>query len=265
MNCNDVDRMLIGKPGAEPLFPKAEEHVRNCDRCRSLVRALSAAVVPEVPSPETIRRIEQRLRSDLHAVRPLPGPRYFVAWFIAIFLAAASLLTYLWGAAAIVVMSPGQITGILAVLFISSVLLADSLARQMLPASKHRFSPGRLLVAIVIASAAAFAIFFPFQNEQSYWAHAWACLRAGALGGAVAALPFWLILRRSAILSPALTGATAGLFAGLVGTVALDMHCPNLNAWHILASHLGAAVVCSLAGLTVGLVAESRSLQVRNV
>jgi hypothetical protein len=117
MNCNDVDRMLIGKPGAEPLSPEAEEHVRNCNLCHSL----SAAVAPEMPSPETIHRIEQRLRSDLRVVRPLRGPRYFVAWFIAIFLAAASLLTYLWGAAAIVVMSPGQITGILAVLSISSV------------------------------------------------------------------------------------------------------------------------------------------------
>ncbi len=250
--------MLIGKQVAEPLPPEAEAHVRNCDSCQSLVHALSVPVALEIPSPKTIHRIEKTLRTDLHEVRPLHRAGYFVIWLIAIFLAATSLLSYVWGAAAIAAMAPAQIAAMFVVLSIGGFLLADSLARQMLPASVHRISPARLPPVILLAAAAAIAIFFPFQDEQRYWVHTATCLKAGVLGGAVAALPLWLVLRRGAVLSPAQAGAAIGLFAGLVGTAALEMHCPNLNAWHILVGHLGAPVVCSLAGLTVGLVAGDR-------
>jgi len=97
------------------------------------------------------------------------------------------------------------------------------------------------------------AVLFRFQHEQNFWRHAWPCIRVGTPIGVLAAVPFWLILRRGAILSPGMTGATTGLLAGLVGTSVLEIHCPNLDAWHILASHLGVAVLCALAGLIVGL------------
>jgi hypothetical protein len=53
-----------------------------------------------------------------------------------------------------------------------------------------------------------------------------------------------------------MTGAATGLLAGLVGTSALEIHCPNLDAWHILVSHLGVAVLGAMAGLVVGVVFE---------
>ena len=69
-------------------------------------------------------------------------------------------------------------------------------------------------------------------------------------------MPFWLVLRRGAILSPRLTGAAAGLLAGLAGTSMLEIHCPNLDAWHILLSHWGVAILCALGGFVAGLTAE---------
>jgi len=54
-----------------------------------------------------------------------------------------------------------------------------------------------------------------------------------------------------------LTGATTGLLAGLVGTTVLELHCPILNGWHILASHLGVAILYALGGLVMGLTAET--------
>jgi hypothetical protein len=36
----------------------------------------------------------------------------------------------------------------------------------------------------------------------------------------------------------------------------LEIHCPNLQAWHILVSHLGVVVLCSIGGLAVGVAAE---------
>jgi hypothetical protein len=57
-----------------------------------------------------------------------------------------------------------------------------------------------------------------------------------------------------------MTGAATGLLAGLVGTTALEIHCPNLDAWHILVSHLGVAVIGTMVGLLLGLAAESSKI-----
>jgi hypothetical protein len=102
------------------------------------------------------------------------------------------------------------------------------------------------------------AVLFQVQQEGNFWGNALFCIQAGTLVGALAALPFWLVLRRGAILSPRMTGAAAGLLAGLAGTSVLEIHCPNLDAWHILLSHLGVAILCALAGIATGLTVEIR-------
>jgi Negative regulator of sigma F len=98
-------------------------------------------------------------------------------------------------------------------------------------------------------------------------------MASGALGATVpqrggAELDQWMVryqqadpARRGAILYPAMTGAATGLIAGLVGTSVLEIHCPNLNGWHTMVWHLGVAVVCSIAGLGLGLKSEMRSRQ----
>jgi hypothetical protein len=155
-------------------------------------------------------------------------------------------------------MTPLQTTAILSTLAIGTGLVVYSLVNQMVPGSRHRIPPALLAVGITILVAMVIAVLFQVQQEENFWGNAWVCIRAGTLVGSLAAVPFWLVLRRGAILSPRMTGAAAGLLAGLAGTSMLEMHCPNLNAWHILLSHLGVAILCALAGLAVGLTAEIR-------
>src|SRR5260370_19735777 len=164
------------------------------------------------------------------------------------------------GAYAIAVMTPLQTAAILSALAISTGLLAYSLVHQMVPGSLHRIPPRLLPVAITISLTIAIAMLFQFQHERNFWGSAWACIRAGTPIGVLAAIPFWMVLRRGAILSPGMTGAVTGLFAGLVGTSVLEIHCPNLNGWHILVSHLGVAILCALAGLVIGLAAEVKGV-----
>jgi hypothetical protein len=163
---------------------------------------------------------------------------------------------YRMGAFAIAAMTALQTTAILSALVIGTGLLAYSLVHQMVPGSQHEIAPRLLPVGITISLMIAIAVFFQFQHERNFWGNAWACIRAGTPIGVLAAVPFWLVLRRGAILSPTATGAATGLLAGLVGTSVLEIHCPNLDAWHILVSHLGVAILCALAGLVIGLAAE---------
>ncbi len=253
MNCNDVDRALSE---ASRLPPQAQDHVNSCNRCQELIKALNSSVSVAPPSPATLRQIAESMATHLRPVRPMAPARYFYGAFVGIFVSIVALAGYRMGAFAIAVMTPLQTAAILSALAISAALLAYSLVHQMVPGSRHRIPPGLVPVGITISLTIAIVVLFQFQHERNFWTNAWACIRAGIPMDVLAAVPFWLVLRRGAVLCPSLTGAATGLLAGLVGTSVLEIHCPNLDAWHILVSHLGVAILCALAGLVMGLAAE---------
>jgi hypothetical protein len=199
------------------------------------------------------------MATNLQPMRPVTPARYLFGALVGILISVVALGVYRMGAFGISVMTPLQSAGILSALAVSTGLLAYSLVQQMVPGARHRISPRLLPVGITISLMIAMAVLFQFQHERNFWGNAWACIRAGIPFGVLAAVPLCLVLRRGAILSPAMTGAATGLFAGLVGTSVLEIHCPNLDAWHILISHLGVAILCALAGLVIGLAAERKS------
>lgn len=239
MNCNDVDRALREAS-------QAEEQVIELD--------MSVPVDPSLPV--TMRQIAEGIAADLRPVRPMAAKRYFFGALVGIFISFVTIGVYRMGAFAIAVMTPLQIAAILSALAIAMGLLAYSLVNQMVPGSRHRIPPMLLLVGIAITLTITIAVLFQFQYERHFWIKCWACIRAGTPIGILAAVPFWLVLRRGGILSPGMTGAATGLLAGLVGTSVLEIHCPNLDAWHILVSHLGVAIMCALVGLVTGLATE---------
>jgi hypothetical protein len=63
--------------------------------------------------------------------------------------------------------------------------------------------------------------------------------------------------------SPRTPEPSTGLLAGLVGTTALEIHCPHLDGWHILVSHLGVAVLGAVTGCLLGLAVENRIISRR--
>ena len=252
MNCKDVARTLSEE---SRLSFQAQDHLRICNRCQELVRLLNSSVPVDPPSPATLRQIAEGMATNLRPVRPVAPTPYFFGAFVGIFVSIVALGVYRMGAFAIAVMTPLQTAAILNVLAISTGLLAYSLVHQMVPGSRHRIPPRLLPVGITISLAIAIAVLFQFQHERSFWGNALACIRAGTPIGFMAAVPFWLVLRRGAILSPGVTGAATGLLAGLVGTSVLEIHCPNLDARHILVSHLGVAMLCALVGLAIGFTA----------
>jgi hypothetical protein len=254
MNREDVARALSKELR---LLLQAQDHGGSCNRCQELVLSLDSSVPLDLPSPATLRQIADGMATNLRPVRPVAPARSFLGAFVAIFVSIVALGVYRLGAFAIAVMTPLQTAAILSTLAIGTGMLASSLVHQMVPGSRHGISPRLLPVGITISLIVAVAVLFQFQYERGFWGNAWACIRAGTPIGVLAAVPFWLVLRRGAILSPGMTGAATGLLAGLVGASVLEIHCPNLDAWHILVSHLGVAILCALAGLFAGLTAES--------
>lgn len=259
MNCSDIDKALAQGVIASPASD-AQPHLDKCKRCRELVAALSLPVAEVSPSPATLSLIERGLAADLRPLRPIAAKPYLFATLVAIFVCVAALGVYRIGAYALTVMSPLQAIVILGALVISAGLLGYSLVNQMVPGSLHRIPPTVIPLAIVVSLAIAILLLFQFQHEPNFWAKSWWCIRAGTPIGALAAVPLWFVLRRGAVLSPSMTGPASGLFAGLVGTTALEIHCPILDASHILLSHLGVAVLGAMIGVVFGLAAENSKI-----
>ena len=253
MNCHDVDRALSQ---GSPLPLQAEERTGTCNRCQQLLSALNSSVPVDPLSPAALRKIAESLADNLRPVRPLAPARYFGGAFVCIFVSIVALSVYRLGAFAIPVMTPLQTAVILSALAISTGFLASSLVNQMVPGSRHRVSPTLLVIGVTISLAMTIALLFQFQQEHTFWRSAWVCIRAATPIAGLASVLFWLVLRRGAVLSPRMTGTATGLLAGLVGTTVLEFHCPILNGWHILASHLGVAMLCVLGGFVTGLTAE---------
>lgn len=220
-------------------------------------------ILPESPensaeplAPEILRRIQQKLVDDLRPVRPLIASKFLLLGFTVIFVAIVGAGVYYLRPFGIAVLSPVQLTTIIGTLAVSAGMLAYSLTRHMVPGSSHHVPSRILLIAAPLALLIEMSILFHFQHETQFWAKSRWCLSIGLRFAAVAALPFWFILRRGAILCPQAAGAAAGLLAGLVGTSVLEMHCRNLDAWHILSSHLLVAVLSLLGGLAIGSLAD---------
>lgn len=253
MNCSDVDKALDTGAFADSAI---QEHLNHCARCRTLVAALERPEPDGSASPAALfQQIESRLLSDLHPVRRTKKAN-LLAGLAAIFLAGVAFGVSRLGTFALAVMTPVQAGVILGAVAIGAMLAASSLVDLLLPGSFRRIRPAVLPFIIALSFATATVLFFTFQPEPHFWRAAWFCIRTGVAFGALAAVPLWLVLRRGAVLSPVMTGFASGVFAGLAGTMIVQIHCPILDAWHILFAHLGVLVILSTAGFAAGMIVE---------
>ena len=152
MNCSDVELALIEHeiPGGARLPAQVQEHAVSCKRCGEFMRALHPSILPDAPAPKILRRLEDTLTAGLSPVRPLAPARYLFTAFAVIFILIVAAGVYRLGASGISAMSPAQSIAILCTLSASAGLVVYSLVHQMTPGSRHRISPKRLPVAVVI-------------------------------------------------------------------------------------------------------------------
>jgi hypothetical protein len=252
MTCREIDKVLIYHSTTKELAPEAAEHISQCENCGRLVWVLNESRAVSSPPADRTKRISAAMLGNLKPVRPLAPARIFIFGFALAFLAAVAVGSLLSGTGGWSVLSSFQKAAVFGPLAACAGLLAWSLVRLMVPGSKHVIRPiwssiaALLLLVIVIE-----AVFHP-QPESGFVSTGLRCLRTGSAWAVPAAALFWLLLRRGAVLSPGLTGATAGGLAGLAGLMVLEVQCPNLSSYHILVWHWGVALLATLGGLALG-------------
>jgi hypothetical protein len=206
--------------------------------------------LPPLP-PDRLKQIEAALIADLKPVRPLASTGFYFTAFAGIFVAVCIIGCYMAGEHGWHALSELQRLAVFVPLIATSALLAFSLVLQMRPAAKHARASGLLSVIIFVLLLPIMAVLFQPVQESAFVRNGLVCFRTGMVFAIPAAFLFSLILLRGAALSPLLTGATAGGLAGLVGLSILEIHCPNLNVYHIVVWHVSVVLVCMIAGLVL--------------
>ena len=259
MTCRDMDDVISAHSGDSVLGPQSAAHLVHCARCRSLTHLLDEAAAGDGlrPSESQLLRIQTNIAAGLKPVRPLPLSRIFLFACAIIFLLVAAAGAFLLGMNGWRALTIPQRTAVFMTLATSAILLAISMVRQIVPGSKHAFSPATLPLAILAGLVIMMAAAFRSQQESTFMASGLMCIKNGLTYAIPGAFLLWLTLRRGAILFPKLIGATAGGLAGLIGLSVLEVNCPNLNVFHVLVWHAGVVLISSLGGVLVGAVSES--------
>jgi hypothetical protein len=201
------------------------------------------------PPPGRLKEIQAGVVGDLNPVRPLaPAGIYFAAF--AVIFAAVSVVSgyYIAGHFGWDALSNLQKSLVFFALIATAALLVFSLVRQMTPGAKYMQSAAVYAAGLFALLLALMPLLFHPEPEPGFLNDAWICFRAGVLFALPAAVLITLLFRRGAPTSRPLAGATVGGLAGLAGMTALEIHCPNLNVYHIVASHVSVSLVCAIAG-----------------
>jgi hypothetical protein len=228
------------------------EHLTRCERCRILTQLLDEVRSGFVPSESQLKRIKIATIENLKPVRPLPPPGVLLLACAIIFLCVVAVGAVRLGTNGWAALNIEQRIAVFSSLAASAILLAASMVRQMVPGSRHRLPPAALPVGILLVLTLVIATTFRSHQEVAFVAGGLVCIKNGLMYSAPAAVLFWLLLRRGAILFPKLIGLAAGGLAGLIGLSVLEVNCPNLNTFHILVWHWGVVLVSSLAGALAG-------------
>jgi Negative regulator of sigma F len=217
---------------------------------------LSRADSSTAPAPEQLQRIKSEIVADIQPVKPLAPPAVLFTMLLAASIAAAGVGVSQLGIAGWRARDAIQRIAIFTILSLGSSLFASSLVREIAPGSRVFVPASRSIAGVLAIFAGIFVALFQFHPERTFVATGLVCLRIGLECAFAVAAISWLILRRGAALNRIAAGALAGALAGLSGLALLEIFCPNLNRYHILVWHLGAALTSTIVGILAGIVAQ---------
>jgi hypothetical protein len=202
-----------------------------------------------------IDRAQQTILNDLQPVRELAAPWVFALAFLALFAALGIATGSVLGLHGIRALNLYQRALIFPTLLGTAWLAGVECAREMRPAAGLRlgtvaltFSVGSFLVV--------FSLIFHNYSTRNFVPEGVPCLLAGLYVAIPTGLGIAWIIRRGFVLNWSAAGLAAGALSGLTGLAMLELHCPNLNAIHVMVWHVAVVVVSAVLGFAIGRIAE---------
>jgi hypothetical protein len=193
-------------------------------------------------------------------VRPLPPTWTLALSFLAVFAAVSLAGAWALGMYGLRALSGPQRVSIFSVVTCIAGFAAVAAAREMRPAAGRRIA-GATLLAGAAAVLAVFALLFRDYGMRQFIHQGVPCLVAGLTFAVPAALLVSLLVHRGFVLNLVAAGMAAGTLAGLAGLGTLELHCPNVNAAHVMVWHVAVVVISGIAGLLIGWMFAQRRKQ----
>jgi hypothetical protein len=149
---------------------------------------------------------------------------------------------------------------ILALIVFPAVLSAAALGIAIWPGRDGLgvgVTPLRVVALAGIVGVPLLALFFPVPFEYvstsrlSFAQWVLVCWDVVAVMGAVPLVLAAVVLRRSFPVAATERAATIGVACGMGALTAMHLHCPNIQPAHVLASHVGPAVVLAIVAAVI--------------
>jgi hypothetical protein len=199
----------------------------------------------------TAGRTKEIIVSSLRPVRPVAPSWVWSGGFLLIFAVVAVAGAARLGMYGLQALSGVQQAIVFAAVAAAATVAAVATAREMIPAGGRRIA-GATLLAAVVGLPAIFALLFHDYGTRKFVPQGVACLRAGLSFAILAAIAMCLLARRGFVLSLTAVGLATGTLAGLAGICVLEIHCPILNAMHVMVWHVAVVAVSGVVGWGIG-------------
>ncbi len=206
----------------------------------------------EEPSVGRVAVIEKTITASLPRVRPLPSNGVMIAGCALLFVLLAIVGASMVGFPGFHKLSRLQLVIEYSAVLASAVLLSSALVAQMIPGSRLRVPPVMAVLVCLAVLGMIAPLLFPDFTTSEYVRLGMPCLRLGTLCAAGSGVVAWGFLRIGFVTDPLPAALSAAGISGLLGVAVLALHCPVLNAAHILVWHLGVILVALLGGALAG-------------
>jgi hypothetical protein len=203
-------------------------------------------------SPALLQRISESIRPTLRPVRPLPSSRILAGTSILICAAVALAGAARIGWDGFERMGLADRVVIFSMLGLLAWVATAELVCELVPGSRHRFTPPRLLALVIAALLGTLALVFRDYQTTRFVSTGLTCLATGVAHAIPAALLCLWVLRRGYAVNLVSAGLTAGAVGGLAGITLLELHCPLFEAPHVLVWHTAVVPVSAALGAVLG-------------
>lgn len=200
--------------------------------------------------------IDQRIAQSLRPVRPLPSDRVLLSVGLLLFIGFCLLATYFVGFFGARKLGFSQSITYYSALIGLAFLFSLALVQDMIPGSKKLLQSWPLIVLLLaVIVALPFALFHDISLAR-FVPLGIPCLRLGCVCALASGILIGLGMKNGFVVSPLRVSLAAGFLGGLTGFSVLALHCPILNAVHVVVWHGGAVLAGGLVGAIAGLIRE---------
>ena len=203
---------------------------------------------PHAVEPALLQRIASSLDGSLRPVRPLPR-----TWVLAFGLVLIGATVALAGALragfnGFAKMDLLERAVIFPMLLFVAYVAATEFVNSMIPGSRRRVASTNLLAIVILVLLVIFGLIFRDYHTENFFSAGILCLVTGVLHAIPVGLLSWLLLRRGFAVNALAAGLIGGMLAGLAGITLLELHCANLQAFHILVWHTAVVPISAALG-----------------